>query len=184
MLKFTILGCGSSGGVPRPALGWGVCDPNNPKNRRRRTSFLVERQGAERRHARPGRYAAGYARAASGRRGRPARRRALYPRARRPHPRHRRSARALSSSSAQLHRRLSRRAHRRNDARALRLLLQSPPGSEYPPILREHRLSRRRAGHHRRGRAVRSRRCRSCRRTATSPRFGFRFGECRLFVPI
>ncbi len=42
-LKFTILGCGSSGGVPRPALGWGDCDPNNPKNRRRRTSLLVER---------------------------------------------------------------------------------------------------------------------------------------------
>ena len=42
-LNFTILGCGSSGGVPRPALGWGVCDPNNPKNRRRRTSLLVER---------------------------------------------------------------------------------------------------------------------------------------------
>jgi phosphoribosyl 1,2-cyclic phosphate phosphodiesterase len=46
-LRFTILGCGSSGGVPRPALGWGVCDPSNPKNRRRRTSFLVEqRNGA------------------------------------------------------------------------------------------------------------------------------------------
>ena len=44
-LKFTILGCGSSGGVPRPALGWGACDPSNPKNRRRRTSFLVERRG-------------------------------------------------------------------------------------------------------------------------------------------
>ena len=42
-MKFTILGCGSSMGVPRPALGWGVCDPNNPKNRRRRTSLLVER---------------------------------------------------------------------------------------------------------------------------------------------
>jgi phosphoribosyl 1,2-cyclic phosphate phosphodiesterase len=42
-LKFTILGCGSSGGVPRPALGWGNCDPNNPRNRRRRTSLLVER---------------------------------------------------------------------------------------------------------------------------------------------
>lgn len=42
-LKFTILGCGSSGGVPRPALGWGACDPNNPKNRRRRASLLVER---------------------------------------------------------------------------------------------------------------------------------------------
>jgi phosphoribosyl 1,2-cyclic phosphate phosphodiesterase len=40
----TILGCGSSGGVPRPALGWGVCDPHNPKNRRRRTSLLVERR--------------------------------------------------------------------------------------------------------------------------------------------
>jgi phosphoribosyl 1,2-cyclic phosphate phosphodiesterase len=45
-LKFTILGCGSSGGVPRPALGWGACDPRNPKNRRRRTSLLVERHGA------------------------------------------------------------------------------------------------------------------------------------------
>jgi phosphoribosyl 1,2-cyclic phosphate phosphodiesterase len=44
-LKITILGCGSSGGVPRPALGWGDCDPTNPKNRRRRTSILVERQG-------------------------------------------------------------------------------------------------------------------------------------------
>ncbi len=42
-LKFTILGCGSSGGVPRPALGWGACDAKNPKNRRRRTSLLVER---------------------------------------------------------------------------------------------------------------------------------------------
>ena len=43
-LKFTILGCGSSGGVPRPALGWGACDPTNPRNRRRRTSLLVERR--------------------------------------------------------------------------------------------------------------------------------------------
>jgi phosphoribosyl 1,2-cyclic phosphate phosphodiesterase len=45
-LKFTILGCGSSGGVPRPALGWGNCDPSNPKNRRRRTSLLVEKRAA------------------------------------------------------------------------------------------------------------------------------------------
>ncbi len=42
----TILGCGSSAGVPRPALGWGACDPANPKNRRRRCSLLVERRGA------------------------------------------------------------------------------------------------------------------------------------------
>jgi len=38
---FTILGCGSSMGVPRVALGWGSCDPNNPKNRRRRCSLLI-----------------------------------------------------------------------------------------------------------------------------------------------
>jgi phosphoribosyl 1,2-cyclic phosphate phosphodiesterase len=43
--RFTILGSGSSGGVPRPALGWGACDPDNPRNRRRRTSLLVERRG-------------------------------------------------------------------------------------------------------------------------------------------
>jgi len=42
-LTLTILGCGSSAGVPRPALGWGKCDPANPKNRRRRCSLLVER---------------------------------------------------------------------------------------------------------------------------------------------
>ena len=42
-LTFTILGCGSSMGVPRVALGWGSCDPNNPKNRRLRCSLLVER---------------------------------------------------------------------------------------------------------------------------------------------
>jgi phosphoribosyl 1,2-cyclic phosphate phosphodiesterase len=47
-LEITILGCGSSGGVPR--LGgadgsghWGACDPANPKNRRSRCSILVRR---------------------------------------------------------------------------------------------------------------------------------------------
>jgi phosphoribosyl 1,2-cyclic phosphate phosphodiesterase len=45
-LTFTVLGCGSSGGNPRPGLGWGACDPSNPKNRRRRTSLLVERRNA------------------------------------------------------------------------------------------------------------------------------------------
>jgi phosphoribosyl 1,2-cyclic phosphate phosphodiesterase len=46
-LSLTILGCGSSAGVPRPALGWGDCDPANPKNRRRRCSVLVERRTAD-----------------------------------------------------------------------------------------------------------------------------------------
>ena len=44
-LSITILGCGSSGGVPRVGLGWGDCDPANPRNRRRRCSILVERTG-------------------------------------------------------------------------------------------------------------------------------------------
>jgi phosphoribosyl 1,2-cyclic phosphate phosphodiesterase len=38
----TILGCGSSGGVPRVGGNWGACDPANPKNRRRRCSLLIE----------------------------------------------------------------------------------------------------------------------------------------------
>lgn len=42
-MRFTILGCGSSGGVPRLGGHWGDCDPNNPKNRRQRCSMLVER---------------------------------------------------------------------------------------------------------------------------------------------
>ena len=44
-LVATILGCGSSAGVPRVGQGWGACDPDNPKNRRRRCSLLVERAG-------------------------------------------------------------------------------------------------------------------------------------------
>jgi phosphoribosyl 1,2-cyclic phosphate phosphodiesterase len=39
----TILGCGSSAGVPRVGGDWGSCDPNNAKNRRRRCSLLVEK---------------------------------------------------------------------------------------------------------------------------------------------
>ena len=45
----TIMGCGSSGGVPRIGGDWGVCDPQNPKNRRRRCALLIEgfSQGSE-----------------------------------------------------------------------------------------------------------------------------------------
>jgi phosphoribosyl 1,2-cyclic phosphate phosphodiesterase len=47
-LTITILGCGSSGGVPRiGAGGWGACDPDNPRNRRLRCSILVERGAGE-----------------------------------------------------------------------------------------------------------------------------------------
>ena len=44
-LRFTILGCGSSPGVPRINGDWGNCDPDNPRNRRLRCSALVERIG-------------------------------------------------------------------------------------------------------------------------------------------
>lgn len=46
--RFTLLGCGSSPGVPRITGDWGACDPNNPKNRRLRAALLIEqidRQG-------------------------------------------------------------------------------------------------------------------------------------------
>ncbi|CAH1661959.1 Metal-dependent hydrolases of the beta-lactamase superfamily I; PhnP protein [Hyphomicrobiales bacterium] len=42
----TVLGCGSSGGVPRVGGGWGACDPGEPRNRRRRCSVLIERRGS------------------------------------------------------------------------------------------------------------------------------------------
>lgn len=43
--RFIILGCGSSGGVPRLGGHWGDCDPNNPRNARRRCSLLIEQEG-------------------------------------------------------------------------------------------------------------------------------------------
>jgi phosphoribosyl 1,2-cyclic phosphate phosphodiesterase len=43
-LEFTILGCGSSGGVPRADGEWGACDPSNAKNARSRCSLLVRRR--------------------------------------------------------------------------------------------------------------------------------------------
>ena len=41
-MKLTILGCGTSLGVPRVGNDWGECDPAEPKNRRSRVSILVE----------------------------------------------------------------------------------------------------------------------------------------------
>ncbi|WCL52875.1 MBL fold metallo-hydrolase [Gimibacter soli] len=44
-MKLTILGCGTSGGVPRLPEYWGKCDPSEPRNRRRRSSILIEEAG-------------------------------------------------------------------------------------------------------------------------------------------
>jgi phosphoribosyl 1,2-cyclic phosphate phosphodiesterase len=45
-MRFTLLGTGSSAGVPRVGPVWGNCDPSNPRNRRRRCALLVERRRA------------------------------------------------------------------------------------------------------------------------------------------
>lgn len=44
-MKVRILGCGTSTGVPRIGSGWGACDPEEPRNRRLRSSILVESGG-------------------------------------------------------------------------------------------------------------------------------------------
>ena len=44
-MKVTILGCGTSSGVPRIGNDWGQCDPAEPRNARRRVSILVEASG-------------------------------------------------------------------------------------------------------------------------------------------
>lgn len=43
-VRCTLLGTGSSGGVPRVGGDWGACDPNEPKNRRRRCCVLIEKE--------------------------------------------------------------------------------------------------------------------------------------------
>lgn len=42
-LRATVLGCGSSGGVPRATGDWGLCDPNEPRNRRTRCGLLLQK---------------------------------------------------------------------------------------------------------------------------------------------
>ena len=44
VFRCTLLGTGSSGGVPRVGGDWGACDPNEPKNRRRRCCVLIEKE--------------------------------------------------------------------------------------------------------------------------------------------
>ena len=41
--RLTFLGCGSSPGVPRIGNDWGACDPQEPRNRRLRSSLMIER---------------------------------------------------------------------------------------------------------------------------------------------
>lgn len=45
-MRVTILGCGSSAGVPLIGGRWGACDPADPRNRRSRASILIEAEAA------------------------------------------------------------------------------------------------------------------------------------------
>jgi phosphoribosyl 1,2-cyclic phosphate phosphodiesterase len=44
-MKITMLGCGPSMGVPAIGNDWGACDPDDPRNQRRRASLLIECHG-------------------------------------------------------------------------------------------------------------------------------------------
>ena len=44
-MKVRILGCGTSTGIPRIGNDWGECDPGEPRNRRTRSSILIESGG-------------------------------------------------------------------------------------------------------------------------------------------
>jgi phosphoribosyl 1,2-cyclic phosphate phosphodiesterase len=44
-LKFQVLGCGTSAGVPRIGNDWGTCDPTDPRNKRSRAAAMVEIAG-------------------------------------------------------------------------------------------------------------------------------------------
>ena len=44
-MKIRVLGSGTSSGVPRIGNDWGSCDPSEPRNRRTRSSILIESGG-------------------------------------------------------------------------------------------------------------------------------------------
>ena len=138
-LRFTVLGCGSSPGVPRIGGDWGACDPTTRRTAAgaaRCWSQRISRHG--RLHQRSHRHQPGPPRAGARRRDRRARRRALHASARRPYPRHRRPPR-LRHEHAAADRCLCRR--RRRLARlkeAFGYCFETPPGSDYPPIVNAH----------------------------------------------
>ena len=46
-MQITILGCGSSAGVPAIGNYWGECNPQNPRNRRLRSSIIIKSKEAQ-----------------------------------------------------------------------------------------------------------------------------------------
>ncbi len=93
-LAVTILGCGSSGGVPRVGQGWGKCDPEQSEEPAPALFDPARARPARRRDQCVDRHLARSARAIDRRRCEAARRHSLHPSARRPHPWRRRFSRA------------------------------------------------------------------------------------------
>jgi phosphoribosyl 1,2-cyclic phosphate phosphodiesterase len=140
-LRFTILGCGSSYGVPRIGGDWGACDPTNPRNRRLRCSLLAQRISTEggvtnvlidtspdlRQQA----LSAGF-RTLDG---------VLYTHA---HADHIHGIDDLRSFCINMRRRVDIYADRPTMARlkaGFDYCFETPPGSEYPPILNAHGIA-------------------------------------------
>lgn len=145
-LDVTILGCGSSGGVPRIGGDWGNCDPANPRNRRRRCALLVERRAAG---------GDGEATTVLVDTGPDMREQLLEAGVHRldavlythPHADHIHGIDDLRGLALAARRRIPVYADESTSARlmeAFRYCFVAPPGSEYPPILDLHGLT---AGH-------------------------------------
>ena len=168
----TIMGCGSSGGVPRIGGNWGVCDPANPRNRRRRCSLLIE--GSTAGSDEPTRIVIDT--------GCDLREQLLdaevdrvdavllHPRARRPHARHRRPARAWRSTTAGASTSTSRTRPAQRIVPQLRVLLHGAARQRLSADPQPAHDRRRRAADDRRAGRLDHACCRSARTTATSPR--------------
>ncbi|HQF30500.1 MAG TPA: MBL fold metallo-hydrolase [Hyphomicrobiales bacterium] len=139
-LIFTVLGCGSSGGVTRIGNVWGACDPNEPRNWRRRCSMLVERRGRDAStfvlidttpDLRMQLIGAGIGRIDG----------VLYTH---PHADHIHGVDDLRVLALHSARRVDVFADEQTSLRlheAFAYCFETPPGSSYPPILTEHRIT-------------------------------------------
>lgn len=140
-LRLTILGCGSSPGTPRITGDWGRCDPADPRNRRSRAAALVERITVDGRRTtvvidtgpdfREQMIAAGVRRLDA----------AIYTHA---HADHIHGIDDLRGFALQARRRIPVHADRPTMDRlriAFDYCFETPPGSNYPPILDAHLIS-------------------------------------------
>ena len=177
-LKVTILGCGSSGGVPRIGNEWGACDPESPRTGGGVVQPCSSRAGARWRHdRRADRYRSRHSRAASQRAGDGQLDGVIYTH---DHADHTHGVDDLRMVCVQ------RRADGSNVyhdaatgrvlASAVRLLLRDAAGKRIPGRSESRMRSCPARWSTSRGRAARSRRCRFASATDSGESLGFRFG--------